>query len=201
MRPLVCTVVGAPVAAGEARRTTAGRCCREVDKENAVVANGSGPYGDGRRAPRDLERITCSNLDARSNGRLPFRVINKEGDAPAGKTCVPKLNLDLLRRAAESLPAASPLSATKKGPGDQARRGSSKNGELSVSQSSADSGHDFSSQAEHMDDEELKFILRRQYKKVTTCHPGPQIDSLPRQYPCSDSLSSVLVLPFYAHAL
>jgi hypothetical protein len=40
-------------------------------------------------------------------------------------------------------------------------------GECSVSsQSSVDSGNDFSTHADHMDDGELKSILRRQYKKV-----------------------------------
>ena len=80
---------------------------------------------------------------------------------------VPKLNLGLLRRAAESIPAHSPVSVSvKTDKRDQTRR-SSKRGELSASHSSSvDSGNDFSSQAEHMDDEELKFILRKQYKKV-----------------------------------
>ena len=46
-------------------------------------------------------------------------------------------------------------------------RRSSRAGECSVSsQSSVESGNDFSTHADHMDDDELKSILRRQYRKV-----------------------------------
>ena len=137
------------------------RASRDVDKENAENAR----RGDCVSLP--LQQRTLCDVDHSSkasacggaDSRIPLRRVsagNKQRDATqSGElSSVPKLNLGLLRRAMESIPASSPASA-KKG-----------NEHSFLSHSSVDSGNDFSSQAEHMDDEELKFILRRQYKKV-----------------------------------
>jgi hypothetical protein len=79
---------------------------------------------------------------------------------------VPKLNLGFV-------PGAEPSSREQWTPhrhNNVKRAGfrrSSRAEECSVSsQSSVESGNDFSTHADHMDDDELKSILRRQYRKV-----------------------------------
>jgi hypothetical protein len=86
---------------------------------------------------------------------------------------VPKLNLGFVPGAEQS----SLVPGTPHRHNNVKRAGfrrSSRAGECSVSsQSSVESGNDFSSHADHMDDDELKSILRRQYRKVCAQTAAP----------------------------
>lgn len=134
------------------------RASRDVDKENAENVGRSADCASLPLQPRTLRDGDHSSKASACGGaesRTPLRRVsadNKQRDAAqSGElSSVPKLNLGLLHRAMESIPAFSPALRSP----------------TFLSHSSVDSGNDFSSQAEHMDDEELKFILRRQYKKV-----------------------------------
>jgi hypothetical protein len=152
---------------------------QNADKENSA-ANFAAPATVrvlGSRGPRSSSLLQNNGDGCVGDGRKNSVLFHdqKGSHATASQApVVPRLNLEnlgFLHRVAEgeaqlSKPVSARIKELRPKPSNRSSR-HHPGAEYSVSsQGSVESGNDFSSHAEAMEDEELKYILRRQYKKV-----------------------------------